>query len=337
MRSVGVLGAGSFGTALATVLSASGAEVNLWVRREELARQIATTRENSDYLPGVELPPSVGVSHELADLAAHDVVILAVPSHGLRQVLADFLRLASGDRPLVVVSAAKGIEVETVARMSRVAAEEAAAAGRGVRFAALSGPNFASELAQGMPSLAVVASEEHDLAVRLQELLATPRFRRYTSSDVVGVEIGGATKNVIAIAAGALTGLGFGHNTMAALITRGLHEMARLGVASGGQAETFSGLAGLGDLVLTCTGGLSRNRRTGELLAAGRSLAEITGGSSQVAEGVKSSLAIRRLAAELDIEMPITEQMVEVMHGGKSPRLALEELMARDLKREAVR
>jgi glycerol-3-phosphate dehydrogenase (NAD(P)+) len=215
-----------------------------------------------------------------------------------------------------------------------VVSEEGAEAGRDVRFAVLSGPSFAAELARGVPTAAVIASADGDLAAAMREALATRTFRLYSSQDVVGVELGGAGKNVIAIAAGTVIGLGVGHNTLAALITRGLHEITRLGIAYGGQARTFAGLAGLGDLVLTCTGGLSRNRRTGLELAQGKSLEAITGSTTMVAEGIRNSLAVGKLAAQRGVEMPITRQMVAILYEGKDPRQAVEELMTRELKDE---
>ena len=335
-RPIGVLGAGSWGTALAVHLASPGGHrVRLWARREDLARRLARERENADYLPGVELPPEVGATADLGALADCAPVLVVVPSHGFRDVVRRFLREIPPDGTLDLVSSTKGIETETSARMSQVTFEEGMAADRDVRFAVLSGPTFAAELAQGMPSAAVIASAESELAADLRERLATPRFRLYSSSDVVGVELGGTAKNVIAIAAGTLTGLGLGHNTLAALITRGLHELTRLGIACGGQARTFAGLAGLGDLVLTCTGGLSRNRRTGLELARGRSLAEIQRGTHMVAEGIRNSLSIQRLAREKGVEMPITQKMVEVLYEGKSPARAVDELMTRELKEEA--
>lgn len=333
---VGILGAGSWGTALAVHLADRGGEtVRLWARREELAAELARERVSRDYLPEVELPAGVEPTSDLEALVACDPVLVVVPSHGYREVVRRFLRSAPRDRRLDLVSATKGIETETGARMSQVTFEEGMAAQREVRFAVLSGPTFAEELARAVPSAAVVASEERELAAGLQERLATPRFRLYSSSDVVGVELGGTAKNVIAIAAGTLTGLGLGHNTLAALITRGLHEVTRLGIASGGQARTFAGLAGLGDLVLTCTGGLSRNRRTGLELARGKTLAEIQEETHMVAEGIRNSLSIQKLARERGVEMPITEQMVAVLYHGKHPGAALEELMTRELKEEA--
>lgn len=334
-RRIGVLGAGSFGTALAVHLAGHGAHrVRLWARDAELAQRMAADRANSEYLPGVELPPGLEPTSDLESLAGSDFILIVIPSHGFRAVLRHFLKLVPAGRALPLISATKGIETETLARMSQVAFEEGTAADREVRFAVLSGPTFAAELARSTPSVAVIASEDAHFATEVRESFATSLFRLYSSSDVVGVEIGGTTKNVIAIAAGALSGLGLGHNTLAALITRGLHEITRLGIAYGGQPRTFAGLAGLGDLVLTCTGALSRNRHTGVELASGKTLAEITGGTHMVAEGIRNSVAIARLAAQRGVEMPITQQMVAVMYEGKNPRKALEELMTRELKAE---
>lgn len=336
MSPVGILGAGSWGTALAVHLaSLGGLRVRLWARREELARRLARERENRDYLPEVALPEGVEPTADLEALAGCEPVLVVVPSHGFREVTRAFLRAAPRDRRLDLVSATKGIETETAARMSQVSFEEGMAADREVRFAVLSGPTFAVELARGMPSAAVIASEQSELAARLRERLSTPRLRLYSSPDVVGVELGGTAKNVIAIAAGTLTGLGLGHNTLAALITRGLHEITRLGIACGGKARTFAGLAGLGDLVLTCTGGPSRNRRTGLELARGRTLREIQEETQMVAEGIRNSLSIQKLARERGVDMPIAEQMVQVLYQGKSPRRAVDDLMSRELKEEA--
>ena len=333
---LGILGTGSWGTALAVHLAkAGGHRVRLWARRRELAEELTETRENPDYLPGVPLPDSVEPTSDLGALAACDPVLVVVPSHGFREVVREFLPHTPADRPVYLVSSTKGIETEGVARMSQVSVEEGEAAGREVRFAVLSGPTFAAELARGAPSAAVIASEDRDLASKLREHRATPRLRLYSSSDVVGVELGGTAKNVIAIAAGIVGGLELGHNTLAALITRGLHEITRLGIACGGRDRTFAGLAGLGDLVLTCTGGLSRNRRTGLELAQGKTADEIRSETHMVAEGIRNSLSISKLAARAGVEMPITEQMVEVLYEGKSPRQALDELMTRELKEEA--
>lgn len=332
-KEIGVLGAGSWGTALAAYLAGTRFSVRLWAKRPELVHELSTTKENKAYLPGVRLPTSIEASSSLEDLAGLDLVLVVVPSHGFREVVRDFLRLA--DHPVTLISATKGIEGGSHDRMSEVTAQEAASIGRPVQFAVLSGPTFAAELAAGVPSAAVVAADTEAVATQLSQLISSPRLRLYSSTDVAGVEFGGATKNVIAIAAGVVTGLGFGHNTLAALITRGLHEAVRLGVECGGSAETYYGLAGLGDLVLTCTGGLSRNRKTGLELAAGKTLAEIEAETAMVAEGVRNSRSISSLAALKNIEMPITEQMMAVLYDGKSPQAAVEELMTRDLKPEA--
>jgi glycerol-3-phosphate dehydrogenase (NAD(P)+) len=335
VKPLGVLGAGSFGTAVAVHAARGGRGVRLWARRESVAAEIQAARENRLYLPGVRFPESLEVSHDFDRLAEAETWIVAVPSHGYRAVLAEALAAAGGPAAPTIVSATKGIEIDSLARMSRVSAETCAGAGVPARFAVLSGPTFAAELARGVPSAAVIASEDEALATELCQSLATPALRLYSSGDVVGVELAGTAKNVVAVAAGVLAGLELGHNTLAALITRGLHEMTRLVLAWGGDPETPRGLAGLGDLVLTCTGGLSRNRRTGIELAKGRALAEIEAETTEIAEGVRNSLAVRRLARERAVEMPIVEQMCAVLHEGKHPRRALSDLMTRELKEEA--
>jgi glycerol-3-phosphate dehydrogenase (NAD(P)+) len=333
---IAVLGAGSWGTALAVHFAgAGGHRVKLWARDAALARRMAEDRSNPDYLPGIELPPLLTPTADLESLAGSDFHLLVVPSHGFRTVLRQLLQVFPKDRPLPLISGTKGIETETLARMSQVSFEEGMAADREVRFAVLSGPTFAAELARGMPSAAVIAADDGQYAMQIRECLATPWLRLYSSSDVVGVELGGTVKNVIAIAAGTASGLGFGHNTLAALITRGLHEITRLGIAYGGQQRTFAGLAGLGDLVLTCTGDLSRNRQTGVDLASGKTLEQINAGTHLVAEGIRNSLAVSRLAAVRGVEMPIAQQMAAVLYEGKDPRRAVEELMTRELKSES--
>jgi len=334
VKPIGIVGAGSFGTALAAHWLGAGHGVKLWARRAALAGELRASRENPDYLPGISLPPEVEVTADLGDLTECDPVVVAVPSHGFREVLRRLLAVWPEAVPLVVVSAAKGIEPKTLKRMSDVTADEAERAGHRVAFAVLSGPSFAVELARGAATASVIASEDEGLAKRLRHQLSSPTLRLYSSTDVVGVELGGTIKNVIAIAAGVVAGLGLGHNTLAALITRGLHEITRLGLAFGGQPRTFAGLATLGDLVLTCTGGLSRNRATGVALAEGKTLEEVTSGH-QVAEGVRNALAIAELARSRGVEMPIVEQMVEVLYHGKSPSQALRDLMSRELKSEA--
>jgi glycerol-3-phosphate dehydrogenase (NAD(P)+) len=333
MSAIGILGAGSWGTALAIAQAAAGREVRLWARREELAAEMARSRRNP-YLPDTELPPSILPTHDLAMLAGCDPLLVVVPSHGLRAAVRDLLAVLPGSESVTLVSASKGVEADTMLRMSEVCAAEAERAGRALRFAVLCGPTFAAEVAAGAPTAAVIAATSPALAAELRHTLSSGSFRLYSSTDVVGVELGAAAKNVIAIAAGVIAGLGLGHNTLAALITRGLHEMTRLGVACGARPHTLAGLAGLGDLVLTCTGHLSRNRRTGELLAQGKNLAEIAALTPMVAEGVRNSLTVRALADSLGVEMPIIAQMVAVLHHGKPPRQALEDLMRRELKAE---
>lgn len=335
MTDVGILGAGSWGTALGIHFAAHGRRTVLWTRSAEIAAVLKQERVNRRYLPGVELPPALTVTADLDDLLSCDPLLIVIPSHGFRQVMRELLRRMPFSAAPTLVSCTKGIEVDTTARMSQVTFEEALAADREGHFAVLSGPTFADELAAGMPSAAVVACEDEDRAAALRHRLSSPVFRLYSSSDVTGVELGGAGKNVVAIAAGVVTGLGFGHNTRAALITRGLHEITRLGVACGGRPRTFAGLAGLGDLVLTCTGGQSRNRRTGEMLASGRSLEEIQASTPMVAEGVRTSISLHRLAQQKGVEMPIVEQMVKVIYEDLDPRQAIQELMSRELKAEA--
>ena len=334
---VGVLGAGSWGTALALHAARSGFETTLWCRTSE-RRSMLESGENTLYLPGEKFPDTLRVTDELADLKDHSTVLVVVPSHGFREVLGKFLKVNEASK-LVVISGTKGIEQESLARMSEVCFEEHSRAererGRELDFAVLSGPSFAAELASGAPTACVVASEDAGVSRSLQSAFSHRNLRLYTSSDVVGVELGGASKNVVAIAAGIATGLGFGHNTLAALMTRGLHEVTRLGLAFGGRPRTFSGLAGMGDLVLTCTGPLSRNRQTGVALAEGKTLAQVEAEMSMVAEGVKNSTTLAELAHSRKVEMPITQMMVEVLHEGRSPRSAVEALMSRDLKSES--
>jgi glycerol-3-phosphate dehydrogenase (NAD(P)+) len=332
---IGVLGAGAWGTALAVHLASSGHAVILRGRSGSLMATIAAERRNPIYLAGVEIPSGVEVTADIGRLADCSTILVVVPSHGFRAAVRSLFAARSERSPLVLVSGTKGIEGETLARMSEVAYDEAAAARQEVELAVLSGPTFAEELVAGSPTAAVVASSEAPVAIALQEVLSRRNLRLYSTSDVVGVELGGAVKNVIAIAAGVVAGLGLGHNALAALITRGLSEMTRLGIACGGRASTFSGLAGLGDLVLTTTGGLSRNRRTGEALARGATLDQIEGGQPAIAEGVRNSRTVLALARRRGVEMPITEQMELLLYHGKEPRRAVEDLMSRELKAES--
>jgi glycerol-3-phosphate dehydrogenase (NAD(P)+) len=335
MSAIAVLGAGSFGTTLAVHAAAVTERVVLWARRPELAAELAARRENALFLPGIRIPPAVEPTADLAAAADCELALVAIPSHGFRDALRAFLAAVPGRGRVALVSLAKGIEEGSLARMSEVAAAEAAAAGRELSFAVLSGPCFAVELARGAPTAAVVAAADAAFATEVQRRLATASLRLYSSEDVVGVELAAAAKNVIAIAAGVVAGLGLGHNALAALITRGLHEIARLGLAYGGQPPTFSGLAGLGDLVLTCTGEPSRNRRAGIELAGGRTVEQLLGGTRMVAEGIRSSRAVARLADRRQVVMPITEQVVGLLYEGQDPRQAVTELMTRELKPEA--
>lgn len=335
MKHLGVVGTGSWGTAIAHHLASSGLEVTFWGRRPELVEEIRQSRYNEAFLPGAKLPDSLQMTSHLEDMADADAVVVVVPSHGFRKVMAQLFACLPHDAgPRIIVSATKGIETESLARMSEVTEQEAAKAGREARFAVLAGPSFARELADGAPTVAVMASRHEDLAEELQHTFSHRHLRLYSTTDVVGVEIGGTTKNVIAIAAGVVSGLKLGHNTQAALLTRGLHEITRLGTACGGQPRTFAGLAGMGDLVLTCTSELSRNFQMGMALAAGHSEKEVSSATPMVAEGVRNSLAVARLAERLEVEMPITEQMVEILYRGKSPKQAVADLMNRELRSE---
>ena len=330
MSVVTVLGAGSWGTALSVHLAREGRTVRLWARDPQLVERMSATRENPRYLPGAMLPPGVTPMSALgAALDGTAFVIVAVPSHGVRAVV----RAATpfiASHP-IVVSATKGLEVETHARMSEVIADETAA-----RFpvVVLSGPSFAAEVARGLPAAVLAASSDPGAAARVQEHFRGRGLRLYVSDDVAGVEIGGALKNVIAIAAGAVDGLGLGHNAMSALITRGLAEISRLACAEGGRRDTLAGLSGLGDLVLTCTGALSRNRHVGVELGRGRSLNDILSGMHMVAEGVRTTGAALALGARHGIELPIAAQMAEVLEGRSSPAAAVEALMGRRQRAE---
>jgi glycerol-3-phosphate dehydrogenase (NAD(P)+) len=324
-----VLGGGSWGTALAVHLSRSGHETALWVRDAERAAEMLARRENTRYLPGVKLPEALAIASQLdATLGGAEAIVVAVPSEFCRETYRRVGAAAPSDA--LLVSATKGIELETLKRMSEVAAEEVP----GSRLAVLSGPSFALEVARAQPTAIVVAAAELAVAEPLQRALSTGTFRAYSTDDLVGVELAAALKNVIAIATGIIDGLGFGHNTVAALITRGLAEVTRLVVALGGRADTLSGLAGLGDLVLTCTGALSRNRHVGQALGRGLSLAEAMRETAMVAEGIRTTLAACALAERAGVEMPIALQMRAVLYEGKPPREAVQELMLRSLKRE---
>ena len=328
-----VLGAGSWGTALAVHCARTGHPVDLWGRDAALMTEITRTRANPAYLPGITLDSLVTPTGSLASaLADATLVIAAVPSHGMRHVLREAAPLLRDDA--VIVSATKGLETESLARMSQIAAEET---GRDRPVAVLSGPSFALEVARGLPTAVVVASARADAAARVQDTLKGPALRLYGSDDVTGVEFGGALKNVIAIAAGVVEGLGIGHNAMAALITRGLVEMSRLACAEGSRRETLAGLSGLGDLVLTCTGDLSRNRHVGIELGRGRALGEILSDMRMVAEGVRTTAAALALGARHGVELPLAAQMSAVLDGRTPARQAVEALMLRPQRSELDR
>jgi glycerol-3-phosphate dehydrogenase (NAD(P)+) len=327
-----VLGAGSWGTTFAKVLADAGRDVTIWARREEIAREIRDRHCNPAYLPGVTLPARLtATSDPRPALAGAEAVVLAVPSQSLRANLAGWRALLPSDA--ILVSLAKGVELGTLERMSEVIADVTGA--RPERIVVVSGPNLAREIADEQPAAAVLACADHERAVAVQRAASTGYFRPYTNTDVIGCELGGACKNVIALSCGMAAGMGYGNNTMATLITRGLAETARLGVKLGADPLTFAGLAGVGDLVATCSSPLSRNRTFGERLGRGDTVAQAqaaTGG--QVAEGVMSCTSIRELAQAHGVDMPITDAMHRVCHEGVDPRKAGAELLGRQQKHE---
>lgn len=331
MTRAAVLGTGSWGTAFAKVLADAGTDVVLWARRPELAAAVRDRHENVDYLPGIELPANLTACGDpLEAVRGADFVVFAVPSQSLRDNLAAVA--ASLHRDAVIVSLMKGVELGTTKRMSEVIGEVADVPSH--RVAVVSGPNLAKEIASGQPAASVVACTDEQTAGRLQVACTTGYFRPYTNVDVVGCELGGAVKNVIALATGMAEGMGFGDNTKASIITRGLAETARLGAALGADPLTFSGLAGLGDLVVTCTSPLSRNRTFGEKLGRGQTLEALLGQKQQTAEGVKSCRSILDLARKHNVDMPITEQVVAVVHDGRAPSDMLRALMSRETRSE---
>jgi glycerol-3-phosphate dehydrogenase (NAD(P)+) len=333
-KKIAILGAGSCGTALALALTHSPAphRLSLWVHGGDVLQSLCSRRENTVYLPGIRVPEEIEPTNDLGEaLAGADIVLGAMPSAHARAVYG--AALAFFDPRMIFVSATKGLEHGSLLRTSEVIADVTRAR-FAPRVAVLSGPSFALEVARGDPTAVVIASNEPGLAAAVQQQFSGPTLRFYTNDDTVGVEIGGAVKNVIAIAAGVCVGLGLGSNSVAALVTRGLAEMTRLAVALGGRRDTLAGLAGLGDLVLTATGGLSRNRTVGVELGRGRELTEILAGMRMVAEGVGTTAATLALARKLGIEMPITEQMNAVLEGSRTPRDAIRELMDRRLRQE---
>jgi glycerol-3-phosphate dehydrogenase (NAD(P)+) len=332
VKSLAIIGGGGWGTALAIILAPRFPRVRLWVYEADLAARMSETRENDVYLPGCLLPRRVEVVNKLpAALDGAEIVLSAIPSHlvrGLYQQMVPFL-----NESMVFVSATKGLENGTLLRMSEVILDVLRNR-LTPRVAVISGPTFALEVARFEPTALVVASSDGTLAETVQGAFSGPTFRLYANSDTTGVELGGSVKNVVAIGAGVVHGLGLGHNTMAALITRGLAEITRLAVAMGGAAQTLAGLAGLGDLVLTCSGDLSRNRTVGVELALGGKLEEIVSSMKMVAEGIKTTNAVAELAKRHSVEMPICEQMLQMLQFGVSPREAMQRLMDRSLKVE---
>jgi glycerol-3-phosphate dehydrogenase (NAD(P)+) len=331
MAKVAVLGAGSWGTAFAKVLADGGADVTIWARRQSVAEAISSGRRNPDYLPDVELPAMTATHDHITALAGAQVVVLAVPSQTLRANLELWRDAIDPDAALL--SLAKGIETGTLLRMSQVIGQ---VTGADVgRVAVLTGPNLAREIAAGQPAASVIACADPDRARELQQICANGYFRPYTNTDVVGCEIGGACKNVIALACGIAAGIGLGDNSVASIITRGLAEIIRLGVASGANPATLAGLAGVGDLVATCTSPLSRNRSFGQVLGAGGSMQAAAAAShGQVAEGVESCTSVRALAAAHDVEMPLTDNVHRVCHDGVSVAEAVGTLLGRSIKPE---
>jgi glycerol-3-phosphate dehydrogenase (NAD(P)+) len=329
---VAVIGAGSWGTALAKVLADKGNPTVVWSHRPELADQINATHQNARYLPNAELPPTLSATSDV-EKALHkaELVVVVVPSHALRGVIVDAKRFVPKDA--LICSATKGIENESLQLMSEVLLEELGDQVES-RLTYLSGPSFAKEVALQHPTAVTIAGTNEKTTQKVQHIWATDRFRTYSSNDVVGVEVGGALKNVIAIAAGAIDGLGFGHNSRAAVITRGLSEIGRLAATKGANPLTLAGLSGMGDLVLTCTGDLSRNRTVGFEMGKGRTLEDVLAGLGHVAEGVKTSKSAYDLSVRLSVDMPITAEVYRVLYEKKHPRQAVVDLMTRALTKE---
>jgi glycerol-3-phosphate dehydrogenase (NAD(P)+) len=329
-----VIGGGSWGSAFSIHLGRKGIETKLWIREPEIYDAACIHRENKTFLPGVLFPRSVSFHNDLKPaLKDTDIVFIAVPSEYCREMYGEISSFLTKNQ--IIVSLTKGIEYKSLKRMSELMQEifdpEIAS-----KIAVLSGPSFAREVSESHPTAVVAASRESTVSRTIQTFLSSGFFRVYTSNDVLGVELAGALKNIIAISAGISDGLGYGRNTLAALITRGIAEITRLGIKMGAKPDTFSGLAGIGDLVLTCTGKLSRNRYVGFELGKGGSIQSILKKMKMVAEGVTTTLSARRLAEEYEIEMPICEQMYEILYKNKDPRQALKDLMTRKLKEEKI-
>lgn len=328
-KRVAVIGAGSFGTALAMTLSGRGHTVTMWARRKEQIEEMSKEHSNSHYLPGVVLPEELLFTDNLEDaVSGKDLLLFAVPAQKFREAFAEAMKYA--DVQIPIVNVAKGIEKGTLLRLSEVAEEISP----NCKFIALSGPSHAEEVARRMPTTVVVAGKDHDLAVEIQEAFSTDRFRVYTNEDLIGVELGGALKNIIALGAGISDGLKFGDNAKAAMMTRGITEMTRLGIALGARAETFSGLAGIGDLIVTCTSMHSRNRRCGILIGEGHSVEEAVQKIGMVVEGLSTAEAANMIAQKYDAEMPITQCIYHMIEGRVNAQEAVEILMGRKKKNE---
>jgi glycerol-3-phosphate dehydrogenase (NAD(P)+) len=332
MDKVAIVGAGSWGTALAVLLAGKGTQVRLYARNTTKASYMREFRENITYLPGVRLPEEVKLTAEWVDIADADIYVVAVPSHVVLETIREIKKKTINNKGLLIVNVAKGFDEITGNRLS---VEAALILGEKDSFCTLSGPTHAEEVGRQMPAAIVAASENENAAKRVQELFMTDRFRVYTNHDLAGVEIAGATKNVIALAAGITAGLGFGDNSSAALVTRGLHEITRLGVAMGSRQETFSGLAGIGDLMVTCNSRHSRNRKCGVALGQRKKLKEILNESSMVVEGVKAAKITKQLSERYDVEMPIVDEVYQILFEDKDPRESVLDLMLRRKKNES--
>ncbi|MBD3414414.1 MAG: NAD(P)H-dependent glycerol-3-phosphate dehydrogenase [Candidatus Aminicenantes bacterium] len=331
---VSVVGGGSWGSAFSVLLGRKHIQTRLWIRERDIFDSVSRTRENKTFLPGIEFPSSISFHHSLEKtLEGTDMVFIAVPSEYCRGMYEKMSPFLTSDQ--MIISLTKGIEYESLKRMSQMM-QDIFDPQILSRIAVLSGPSFALEVAESHPTAVVVASTDSEVSQQIQQVISDPLFRAYTSSDVTGVEVAGALKNIIAISAGITDGLKFGTNSLAALITRGIAEITRLGVKMGAKPETFAGLAGIGDLVLTCTGKLSRNRYVGTELGKGKSIKKILKKMKMVAEGVVTTLSARKLAEKYEIEMPICEQVYQILYNNKDPKKALKDLMTRKLKQEKI-
>jgi glycerol-3-phosphate dehydrogenase (NAD(P)+) len=330
---IGILGAGGWGTALSLLLHRNGHEVALWEFRPDVAVVLDRSRQNPDFLPGITIPDGIRITSDLDSVVSRkDVLLITLPSHVVGSVARSIPADRIGDA--VIVSASKGIENDSLLRMSQVLAERIRGLMPG-RIVALSGPSHAEEVSRGMPTVVVAASSSEASSRKVQDIFRSPDFRLYTSSDVIGVELGGSFKNIIAIAAGISDGVGFGDNTKAAIMIRGIVEMTRLGEAMGADPKTFAGLSGMGDLIVTCTSRHSRNRHVGEQVGGGKSLDEVLDGMKMVAEGVRTTRSAMDLARKHGVDMPITSEVYEILFNGKNPKKAVTDLMTRDPKAEA--